>query len=148
MATAKIDVVSPEDLPLVAQLYGQVFRPANDVEFFRRRFQGRWNPLIMIASLDNLPVGFFTGFELKPGTFFAWLYGVLPEFRRKGIASQIMAAAHEWIKQQEYELVRFECQNQHRPMLHLAIEQEYDIVGIRWDADRAANLVIFEKTLA
>ncbi|HEX3869081.1 MAG TPA: GNAT family N-acetyltransferase [Pirellulales bacterium] len=147
MATAKIDVVGPNDLPVVADLYAQVFRPPHDVEFFKRRFLGRYNPLIMIASLDEMPVGFFTGFELKPGTFFAWLYGVSSEFRRKGIASQLMAAAHDWVRQHEYEVVRFECQNLHRPMLHLAIEQGYDIVGIRWDTDRAANLVIFEKTL-
>ena len=32
-------------------------------------------------------------------------------------------------------------------MLHLAIDLNYDIVGIRWDADRTENLVIFEKNL-
>jgi hypothetical protein len=32
-------------------------------------------------------------------------------------------------------------------MLHLAISQSYDIVGIRWDPDRGENLVIFEKAL-
>jgi hypothetical protein len=32
-------------------------------------------------------------------------------------------------------------------MLHLAIDLGYDIVGMRWDADRNANLVIFEKSL-
>ena len=29
-----------------------------------------------------------------------------------------------------------------------AINRGYDIVGIRWDADRGANLVLFQKTLA
>jgi GNAT superfamily N-acetyltransferase len=147
MANARVDVVGLNDLPLVVDMYAQVFRPAHDIEFFRRRFLGRYNPLVMIATLDEIPVGFFTGFELKPGTFFAWLYGVTPEFRRKAIASQLMAAAHDWIAQHEYSLIRFECQNQHRPMLHLAIQQGYDIVGIRWDTDRAANLIIFEKVL-
>jgi hypothetical protein len=32
-------------------------------------------------------------------------------------------------------------------MLHLAIVLGYDIVGMRWDADRGDNLVIFEKAL-
>jgi len=32
-------------------------------------------------------------------------------------------------------------------MLHLAIDLGYDIVGMRWDADRAENLVVFEKNL-
>jgi GNAT superfamily N-acetyltransferase len=147
MASAKVDIVSPNDIPLIADLYGRIFRPAREAEFFRRRFLGRYNPLIMVASLDDLPVGFFLGFELKPTTFFAWLYGVLPDFRRKGIATQLMEGVHAWAGQHDYGSIRFECQNDHRPMLHLAIELGYDIVGIRWDPDRSSNLVIFEKVL-
>jgi len=147
MANAKVDIVGPNDIPLIVELYGQIYRPAKDAEFFRRRFLGRYNPLILIASVDERPVGFFTGFELKPTVFFAWLYGVLPDYRRVGIASQMMDAMHAWAAEHDYETVRFECHNQHRPMLHMAISQQYDIVGIRWDADRGNNLVIFEKQL-
>ena len=32
-------------------------------------------------------------------------------------------------------------------MLHLGIALEYDIVGMRWDPDRGANLLLFQKTL-
>jgi GNAT superfamily N-acetyltransferase len=147
MADAIIDLAGPEDLPTITKLYNQVFRPARDVESFRRRFQGRCNVLQLIARLEDEPAGFFLGFELKPTVYFAWFYGVLPEFRRQGIASQLMDAVHSWAKQNDYESVRFECHNQHRPMLHLAIAQEYDIVGMRWDPDRGDNLVIFEKVL-
>ena len=103
--------------------------------------------LHLIARLDDRPVGFFLGFELKPTVYFAWFYGVLPEQRRQGIASQLMDAVHSWAQQNDYESIRFECHNQHRPMLHLAIARHYDIVGIRWDPDRGDNLVLFEKVL-
>lgn len=148
MANAKIDIVGPGEIPLVTELYCQIYRPARDADFFSRRFLGRYNPLLLVASLDERPVGFFLGFELKPSVFFAWLYGVLPDFRRKGIASQLMDAVHDWAEQHGYSSIRFECQNQHRPMLHLAIARGYDIVGLRWDPDRGSNLVIFEKVLS
>ena len=77
MANAKIDVVGQGDLPLVADLYNQIYRPTHDVEFFTRRFLGRYNPLLLIASLENEAVGFYAGFELKPGMFFSWLWGFL-----------------------------------------------------------------------
>ena len=147
MATAKIDIVGPGELSLMADLYNQIYRPNRGIEFFNRRLLGRYNPLRLVASLDERPVGFFLGFELKPDVFFGWLYGVLPDFRRLGIASQLMEAAHAWGHQHGYKTIRFECQNQHRPMLHLAIAHGYDIVGIRWDADRGHNLIIFEKML-
>ena len=147
MADAIIDMVGPEDLPNIAKLYNQIFRPPRDLESFQRRYQGRYNVLQLIARIKDQPVGLFLGFELKPTVFFAWFYGVLPDFRRQGIASQLMEAVHAWARQNEYESVRMECHNQHRPMLHLAIANGYDIVGMRWDPDRGDNLVIFEKVL-
>ena len=147
MADATIDVVGPEELPLIARLYNQIMRPPRDVESFQRRYRGRFNILQLVARVQDRPIGFFLGFELKPTVFFAWFYGVLPEFRRQGIASQLMEAVHSWAKQNDYESIRFECHNQHRPMLHLAIAMGYDIVGIRWDPDRGDNLVMFEKML-
>jgi GNAT superfamily N-acetyltransferase len=148
MADAIIEQYDPEELQVVSQLYNQIFRPPRDVESFRRRFRGRYNVLQLVARLGDRPVGFFLGFELKPNVFFAWFYGVLPEFRRQGIASQLMEAVHSWAQQNDYDSIRFECHNQHRPMLHLAIALGYDIVGIRWDPDRGDNLVIFEKVLS
>jgi GNAT superfamily N-acetyltransferase len=147
MADAIIDIVGPEELPEIVRLYNQIFRPTRDLDSFQRRYLGRYNILQLVARLDERPVGFFLGFELKPSVFFAWFYGVVPDFRRQGIASQLMDAVHSWARQNEYETIRFECHNKHRPMLHLAIAKEYDIVGIRWDPDRGANLVLFEKSL-
>jgi GNAT superfamily N-acetyltransferase len=147
MADAIVDIVGPEDLPLIVQLYNQIFRPSRDLESFRRRFRGRYNVLQMVARVGDRPVGFFLGFELKPTVYFAWFYGVVPEFRRQGIASQLMDAVHAWARDNDYNAIRFECHNQHRPMLHLAIALGYDIVGIRWDPDRGDNLVLFEKGL-
>lgn len=147
MADAVIDIIGPEDLPVVVNLYNQIFRPPRDVDSFRRRFLGRYNIVQMVARVKNEPVGFFIGFELKPTVFFAWFYGVIPEWRRQGVASQVMDAVHSWARQNDYESIRMECHNQHRPMLHLAIARGYDIVGIRWDPDRLNNLVLFEKAL-
>ncbi len=148
MADAVIEIAGTEDLPVIVDLYNQIFRPSRDIASFRRRYLGRYNILQMLACVKDKPVGFFLGFELKPTTFFAWFYGVLPDFRRQGIASQLMEAAHSWAVQHEYEMIRVECHNSHRPLLHLSIALGYDIVGIRWDADRGDNLVIFEKTLS
>jgi len=147
MADAVIDVVEMEELPLIVDLYNQIFRPGRDFDAFRRRYLGRYNILQMVARVKDRPVGFFLGFELKPTTFFAWFYGVLPDFRRQGVASQLMDAAHDWARQHEYETIRVECNNAHRPLLHLSIALGYDIVGIRYDHERGDNLIIFEKSL-
>jgi GNAT superfamily N-acetyltransferase len=147
MADAIIDIVGQDDLPMIVELYNQIYRPPRDVDSFQRRFRGRCNILSMIARIKDRPVGFFMGFELKPTTFFAWFYGVLPDFRRQGIATQLMEAVHDWARENEYESIRLECHNSARSMLHLSIALGYIVAGIRWDPDRGDNLVIFEKTL-
>lgn len=43
--------------------------------------------------------------------------------------------------------IRFEHQNQHRAMLHVAIREGYDLIDIRWDTATANNVAIFEKDL-
>lgn len=147
MADAIVEIVGPEDLSIIVQLYNQIFRPQRDAESFLRRYRGRYNVLQMVARVGDRPVAFFLGFELKPTVFYAWFYGVMADYRRQGIATQMMDGVHAWARSHDYEIIRYECHNQHRPMLHLAIALKYDIVGIRWDSDRGDNLVIFEKVL-
>ena len=98
MADAIIDIIGPEDVAEIVRLYNQIFRPSRDVEFFNRRYLGRHNVLQMVARIEDRPVGFFLGFELKPSVYFAWFYGVVSDCRRKGIASQLMEAVHDWAR--------------------------------------------------
>ena len=146
MSNAKIDVLGPNDLDLVAGLYNQVFQPNRDAAFFKRRFMGRYNGLILVATLDNEAVGFAVGFELKPTVFYVWLIGVLPAYRRTGVGSQLTDAIGAWAHEHGYDSIRLECQNRHRAMLHMVIAREYEIMGVRWDPDRGENLIIFEKS--
>ena len=147
MANAKIDILGPGDFELVARMYNQVFHPARDGAFFKRRFMARYNSLILVATVDSEPVGFALGMELKPTVFYSWLLGVLPNYRRAGVASQLIDAMSAWAQEHGYEAIRLECQNRHRAMLHMVIERKFDIVGVRWDGDRGENLIIFEKVL-
>lgn len=147
MATAKIIPIGMGEIELISQIYNEVFSPAQDIEFFRRRFESRHNVCMIVAMVEDRHVGFAVGFEVMPTTFFCWLIGVHPDYYRHGIATQLVQGLHAWAKDRGYMMIRFECQNQHRPMLHLAITEGYDLVGIRWDTATANNVVIFEKDL-
>ena len=147
MATAKIIPIGMGEIELISGLYNDIFSPAQDVEFLRRRFEGKHNVCMIVAMLDDRHVGFAVGFEIMPSTFFCWLIGIHPDYHRQGIATQLVQGLHAWAKDEDYHMIRFECQNQHRPMLHLAITEGYDLVGIRWDTATANNVAIFEKDL-
>src|SRR5258708_785161 len=103
MADVIIDVIAPDDLSVVVQLYNQIFRPPRDEEHFQRRYQGRHNVLQMVARLGGGAVGLVRGFGLRPRVFFVWFSGVIGPTRRQGIASQLMEALHSWARQNDYE---------------------------------------------
>jgi len=147
MADAIIDRLSPTDLEPIIHLYNGIFRPARPIDWIVRRLSGRRGILAQVARIGRDGVGFYLGFELKPDTHFTWLVGVVPEMRRAGIATQLMHSAEDWARTEGHRWMRFECDNRIRGFLHFGIANEYDIVGLRWDPDRATNLVIFHKAL-
>lgn len=149
MSEAVIETVSPDRLQLVTDLFNQIFRQSRTMDSFTRRFQGRHNLLLILARHEPTgePMGFFIGFEMKPTVFYAWFYGVVAEYRRQGVGSQLMETAQIWAAERGYRRIRLECLNSHRPLLHLAVQLGYDVVGLRYDADQKENLVLFEKTL-
>jgi GNAT superfamily N-acetyltransferase len=144
MANADIVIVGMRELPLIVDLFNDVFRPPRDMAYFERRLRGRVQSLILVAQIQDRPAGFALGYEIKPGTFYCWLIGVQADFRRAGVASQLMEAMAAWARDNGYHTIRFECYNRQRPMLHLAISQNYDIVGLRFDIEAGTNLIILE----
>src|SRR3954471_18469483 len=82
VAQADILIADERLLPQAVDLYNAIFRPKREIDFFKRRFTGRYNPLTLLARMDNKPVGFWVGFELKPGMFYHWLGGVAADVRR------------------------------------------------------------------
>ena len=94
MANAEIIPIGLSELPIVVDLFNQVFRPGRELSFFERRLAGRHNSLILLGLIQRQPVGFALGYEIKPSTFYNWLIGVLPDFRRAGIASQLTIEHH------------------------------------------------------
>lgn len=148
MANTDIIIADENMLQQAVDLYNSIFRPRSDASYFHRRFLGRHNVLTLLARIDGRPVGFWMGFELKPGMFYHWLGAVVPDIRRQGIARQLQEAQQAWARDHEYEYIRCECLNHQREFIHFAIEVGYDIVGIRWDSTHADNLIAFEKSLA
>ncbi len=148
MAQAEIVIADEHLLPHVAELYNACFRPKADVAYFTRRFAARQSVLTLLARVDERPVGFWIGFELKPGVFYHWLGAVAPDLRRSGVAQQLQEAMEAWARENDYEYVRSECLNTQREYIHFALSAGYNIVGVRWDSMHSDNLVIFEKAIA
>jgi len=59
------------------------------LEIYQERMKGKYN-LILVAEIDGVQVGFKAGYDkLGDGSFYTWMGGVLPKFRRLGIARRL-----------------------------------------------------------
>lgn len=94
-------------------------------------------------------MGFKGGYDsFKDGSFYSWIGGVLPEYRRKGIAQLLMDAQLKWAKEQGYKSVRYKTQNRFKGMILLGIRNGYQIIDFKPnEEDPSWNNILLEKTL-
>jgi ribosomal protein S18 acetylase RimI-like enzyme len=106
---------------------------------------GNKRHLILVAEEDGQIIGYKTGYE--KGEFYSWTGGVLPEHRRKGIASQLADAQEKWAKKQGFKTVWFKTDNRYKPMMIFALKRGFDIVKTAWSEQRRLMQIILEKKL-
>ena len=147
MAQAEIIIADEALLPEAVEIYNEVFRPKQDLAYFKRFLLGHYNTLVLIARVGERPVGMWVGYEDRPGLFRHWLSAVHPEFRRAGVGQQLMEAEQSWAREHGYDAIRGEASNGQREWLQFAIAGGFDIIGVRYEGDRADTVIVLEKSL-
>lgn len=133
MTTFKITILEdpkPSDDPLflgVKEVIGAVFSPMPGV--LEARLSERKNTMILVAHDDTGVVGFKIGYQDSPEVFHSWLGGVHPHARKRGIASALMQAQHDWALEKGYTYLTTNTENKWRDMLLLNIRHGFDIIG-------------------
>jgi GNAT superfamily N-acetyltransferase len=101
--------------------------------------------LVMARAPDGRPAAFKCGFREGPLTFYSWLGGVLPEFRRQGLGRRLMERQHAWCRERGYRYVRTKTRNQWRSMLILNLTVGFEIIGIHTGRDGTVKILMEKK---
>lgn len=102
--------------------------------------------LILVAYYEGQAAGFKVGYE-RSNYFYSWMGGVLPDFRRLGIARALADYQEEWAKRNQYFSITFKTRNQHKAMLLFAIKNGFDIIDFEEKESVATNRIWLRKTL-
>ncbi|ANS40698.1 GNAT family N-acetyltransferase [Serratia inhibens] len=102
---------------------------------------------LLIAEIDGQPAGFKLGYQTQEKVFYSWLGGVLPAFRRHGVARALLAEQESWAQAQGYRQVRVKTRNQFQAMLMMLIGNHYQIVQLEKKGEVADYRLLLEKTL-
>jgi len=114
--------------------------PANE---YQQRFAGIPH-LILCAYVGEKAVGFKAGYE-REGYFYSWMGGVLPAYRRLGVAQQLAEAQQSWAKSQGYDSITFKTRNVHKGMLIFALKNGFNIIDVEPKSEVSANRIWLKK---
>ena len=126
-------------------LYETIFDDAK-IDFFIDRITSKTDVIIVLTYFENSPVGFKIGYRYNETTFYSWVGGVLPDFRRKGIAQKLAKKQEELVKVKGYKKLRTKSMNRFKPMLILNIKNGFDIVQVYTNTS-GQQKIIFEKDI-
>jgi GNAT superfamily N-acetyltransferase len=132
--------------PLVFNLANVIFENFSEEKFVQRLSEAKKYCLI-VAFVDKTPVGFKLGYEIDGHKFYSWLGGVLPQFRKRGIAGALMKRQREWCKDQGYSVISTKTQNNFREMLLLNIQCGFQIVGTE-KQENGELKILLEKSVS
>lgn len=102
--------------------------------------------LILVAEIDGLPAAFKVGYE-RDGYFYSWMGGVLPAYRRRGLARALAEAQEEWAKKEGYPHLTFKTRNTHRNMLLFAIGRGFQIIELEKRERVEEHRILLRKAL-
>ncbi len=126
---------------LIREIFGQW-----DPRWFHSNLRNHPRFHLLIASIDDQPVGFKLGYELDQWCFYSWLGGVMPAYRGLGIAADLIQAQQDWCRAQGYRKIQTKTQNRWKSMLLLNIKMGFEIIGYH-SSDEGGPKIVLEKTL-
>lgn len=133
-------------LEKIAEFFQEIFSNT-DLEKFHSRINSADNLFTVLAFSDGEIVGFKLGYQIDPQKFYSWIGGVKSEFRKLGIANELMYRQHDWCRKKGFKIVQTKTKNSFKPMLILNIKNGFDIIELQ-RTDRNEIKIVLEKSLS
>jgi len=123
------------------------FDKPNTKEFFEERYGDR-DKLILVAYVDDQPAGYLVSYDKdQDGSFYCWMTGVDPRFRRIGILKKMIQSVFDWAKERGYHCIRIKTRNSRREMLAYLIGAGFNAIEVQTMPTTEDNRVLFEKEI-
>jgi predicted GNAT superfamily acetyltransferase len=136
---------SPQILEKLQQFYQSIFA-VTDLEKFANRINSADKLFTILAISDGEIIGFKLGYQLDSTIFYSWIGGVKKDFRKQGIADELMKRQHDWCKMNGFKIVQTKTKNSFKPMLILNIKHGFDIIELQRN-ERNEIKIVLEKEL-
>jgi GNAT superfamily N-acetyltransferase len=111
-----------------------------------QRLKGK-KALLLGIFIENEPAGFKAGYALNENDFYSWMGGVLPGFRRQGLAKLLADKQEEWAIQEGFQTIHMKTRNHHKAMLCFALNNGFALSGFEKRKTIDQHRIYLEKNI-
>lgn len=88
--------------------------------------------LIVIAIINNQVAGCKVAYDrFEDGSLYSWLGGVIPQYRKMGLAKKMADYQEAWALYNGFSAIRFKTLNRHKAMLTFAINNGFQVFNVK-----------------
>lgn len=141
-------VISPGTVDEVVAISKVIpeFESPYDTAEYHKRLKGVFF-LVLIARINQQPVGFKAGYALNHAVFYSWMGGVVESARRKGVAKALAAFQQKVLKEKGYTTIRTKTRAMHQAMLDFLLEDGFVVVEQIEKEKAEEKRIILEKQI-
>lgn len=119
-----------------------------DKAYFENRYIDKAN-LILVSYVDNQPAGYMVSYDRNnDGSFYCWMAGVDPLFRRLGLLNQMMQYLYDWAKSHGYKKITIKTRNNRREMLAYLVKSGFNFTEVQPQPSIDDNRILLEKIIS
>ncbi|MEO1046224.1 MAG: GNAT family N-acetyltransferase [Pseudomonadota bacterium] len=114
-----------------------------DPDYLDGRLPGLIDPILHLAENDSgEALGFKLGYRREPQLLYSWLGGVAPAARRRGVASALMTAQHQWAHDHGYHHVETRTRSINNAMIIANLRGGFNICGFTLTKSGAGSVTM------
>jgi ribosomal protein S18 acetylase RimI-like enzyme len=118
-----------------------------DKAYFEDRYKNSVS-LILVAYVDNQPAGYMVSYDKNnDGSFYCWMAGVDPLFRRLGLLNSMMQYLNDWAKNHGYNRLTIKTRNNRREMLSYLVKAGFNFAEVQPQPFIEDNRILLEKVV-
>jgi len=116
-------------------------------DYFEDKYKDK-DKLIIVAYVDDQPAGYIVGYDkFEDGSFYCWMAGVNPKFRKLGLLKRMMDYEDNWAKEKGYNKIKIKTRNNRREMLAYLVKYGFFFTEVVQHPNIDGNRILLEKEL-
>ena len=136
------DETQYDELTALTQMF---FERKPNREYFDR-LKHADNPLIIFAMFHDALIGCKIGYQCSSDSFYSWIGGVHPNFRRQGIAQNMLQLQIDWCTNNRFRIIRTKTLINNPAMYCLNFKNGFRVIGNEIGG-KYGNSLLLSKTL-